>query len=149
MLWNLFIFRGFPTREHASVICDEGQGDQVYPASPHRNRYQLSVTKGRVTKFTLRAHTGTASAISNARKTKERFWRGKKERNKQKNLKVTGPGRYNLDSKKALKGEPVSLGSQQRELYFCVRSSPWRGLRGGQEGAGGKKKRRGGGGKMR
>ena len=38
MFWRLFIFRGNSTREPASVVCNDEQGDLLHSAGPHTNR---------------------------------------------------------------------------------------------------------------
>ena len=42
---SLFIFRGHSTREPASLVCNDEQGDLFYSAGPHRNRYQPELTQ--------------------------------------------------------------------------------------------------------
>ena len=48
MVWNIFIFRGHSTREPASVVCDDEQGDLIYSADPHRNRCKPQITQGKL-----------------------------------------------------------------------------------------------------
>ena len=37
MFWSLFVFRVRSTREPASIVCNDEQGDLFYFAGPHRN----------------------------------------------------------------------------------------------------------------
>ena len=45
MFWSLLIFHGHSTREPASVVCNDEQGDLLYCAGQHRNLRYLQLTQ--------------------------------------------------------------------------------------------------------
>ena len=45
MFWSLFILRGHLTREPASIVCDNQQGDLFHFAVPHRRLRQQQLTR--------------------------------------------------------------------------------------------------------
>ena len=48
MFWSLFTFREPLTREPASIVCNNEQGDLFYSAGPHSNRRWPQPTQGKL-----------------------------------------------------------------------------------------------------
>ena len=70
MFRSLFAFRGFPTQELASVICNNEQGDLFYSAGLHRNLCWPQLTQENLRRGFLGKNEGGWARKAEIRKKK-------------------------------------------------------------------------------